>query len=154
MRLKAVLSPTSRQWLAMPCLLTLFVITGCGDAVPKKSPVEGKVTVDGKALTEGIVTFNSDTKLATPLTITGTVGSDGSYKMTSNGEPGVPAGKYKATINLPPSTAGSDPSQPLVANPKAAVVPPRKFNPKFESPSDTPLIIEVPSANYDLKLTK
>jgi len=153
-RLNAILPPTSRRWLAMPCLLALFTVVGCGDGTPKKSPVEGKVTVDGKALTEGIVTFNSETKLATPLTIVGTVGVDGSYKMTSNGEPGVPAGKYKATVNIPASAgSGADPSQ-LSSTPKAATAPVKKFNAKFESQSDTPLVVEVPSANYDLKLTK
>jgi len=97
-----------------------------------------------------------------PVEPIGAIGSDGSYKIQTNGKPGAPLGKYKVTVSVlsggGDSAAEADPANMkagATGGPKEQAKP---YNPRFESPSDTPLTIDVtasPSPGaYDLKLTR
>lgn len=143
--------------LCVGMLTGLVTALGCGKKQAPMAPVSGKVTVNGQPLTAGNVSFIPDVKIGdsakgqedtAPSGLSGgTVGSDGTYKITTAGKNGAPLGKYKVTVN---------PSMVPVADAKAP--PPVGFNAKFTNPQDTPLSVEVianPEAGrYDLKLAK
>jgi len=114
--------------------------------------------VDGKPLTSGLVRLTPDTpKPGPPVEATGAIGSDGSYKIMTNGKPGAPLGKYKVTVGVPAAAMGDegDPSKPATEPGKA---PPKLFNTRFENVGETPLQFEVVASpspgQYDLKLTR
>lgn len=134
-------------------LCGMILSAGCGKKLPPMSPVSGKVTVDGQPLTAGSVTFTPDVDVfnqenaknapSTAGLSAGAIGSDGTYTISTAGKEGVPAGKYRVTVS---------PSMMPSGDGKSA--PPRSFNQRFSDARNTPLKFEVPSSNYDLKLTK
>lgn len=145
----------------LACLVVLLGVCfapGCGNKV-SLTPVSGKVTVDGTPITAGQVSLipdvlNPNDERAKGQTVaptaglsSGTINSDGTYKIFTAGKEGAPLGKYK--VNVTPSMMPS-------GDPKAA--PASGFNRKFSDPQNSPLRIEVtasPAAGaYDLKLTK
>jgi len=134
--------------------LGLAPLAGCAGGVGKLNPVEGKVTVGGAPLKAGDITFIPDGKTLPGTQITGKIDSDSKFKMTTNGKAGVPAGKYKVTVNtIVAQTTGA--GDPMPAKPGAAAAPPqRQANEKYESADKTDLLVTVPSENYDLKLTR
>ena len=72
-----------------------LVCSGCGSAHPEFVPVAGQVTMDGKPVTTGTVTFYPET--GRPAI--GELGPDGRYQLASY-EPndGVLPGTYKVTV--------------------------------------------------------
>ena len=80
-------------------MLGLIVMTfaGCGETV---FPVKGKVSVNGKALTAGAVTFWPDESKGNKSIIEarGTIGEDGTYELFSRERKGELPGAYKVTI--------------------------------------------------------
>jgi len=146
--------------LRLCCLAGLIAVVGCGaDRLGKLSPVEGKVTVNGAALTSGEVRLHPETppKPGVVAESMAQVGADGSYKVTTNGKPGAPLGKYKVTVTVMQSTGDTDPAKSAAA-PAPTKESPKLFNPRFENPGDTPLQIDVVASpspgHYDLKLTR
>lgn len=76
------------------CLLFLLVaLTGCGQ--PEYVPVTGKVTLAGKPLSSGTVTFVcvSGGKLGY-----GQIQADGSYEAFTGKQIGLKPGEYKVTV--------------------------------------------------------
>ncbi len=134
-------------------LAGLILVVGCGKKLPPMSPVSGKVTVDGQALTAGQVALIPDVGIPTQESAkdqaptaglsAGQIGSDGTYKIFTAGKEGAPAGKYRVTV-----------SPSMMPSADAKTPPPLGFNQNFADQRKTSLKIEVPSGNYDLKLTK
>ncbi len=84
-------------WIGIS-VATLTLI-GCGPGGPKLVPATGSVTVKGKPAAGAVVMFHpSDNKLPTA---SGVVGSDGTFKLMSNGEVGIIAGDYQVTLTWP-----------------------------------------------------
>jgi hypothetical protein len=133
-----------------------LAFAGC-DSLSSLTAVEGKVTVDGQPISGGRVAFlDAASGTNKGVDITGTIGSDGAYKMTSNGKAGVPKGKYKVTVNtmVPGAAPSGDPAKLTGTAPGGSGILQRSANEKYEMFDKTDLIIEVPSPSYDLKLTK
>lgn len=140
--------------LSVGLVLCLGLAMGCGGGkkMPPLNPVSGKVTVDGQPLTVGQVTFTPDIAIPTDDAkkegpgvgpSSGTINSDGTYKLFTGGKEGAPAGKYRVTVT---------PSMVPAADAKAP--PPLGFNRMYSDNRNSPLKVEVPTGPYDLKLTK
>jgi hypothetical protein len=131
--------------LSVACCLAVF-LAGCGDNL-KTIPVSGKVTVRGKPLPLGSVSYVPDAAKGNEARVTpsGALDADGNYHLTSKGKPGAPPGWYKVVVRT--MVAGMDPAE-------SAKAP--KINSSYGSPATTPLSLEVApntaSENYDLKL--
>jgi hypothetical protein len=127
-------------------LLSLPLI-GCGGGGGSLNPVEGKVTVDDKAIAAGSVAFHPDESKGnkSKKVAVGDI-TDGSYKLFTDGKPGAPPGWYKVTIA----------AQTQVDSDKAELAKSLVAD-KFTDPMETPLLKEVtasPSAGaYDLKVS-
>ena len=125
--------------LFVPCLVLLLASRVPADdkkPAPKGETVEGKITLDGKPLPEGTITFLTKDKNA--VAATAMIADDGSFKAT------VPVGEYKITVG-PPAPKKADPKDP----PKKFPVPA-----KFGDPSTTPLQFTVKKGMniYDIAL--
>jgi len=144
-------SPTSRcRCLLLAALCGLVGLTPGCQRGPKQVPVTGHVTVDGKALTTGKVTFkpNPDKGNTFPGEPIGDIDDQGEYTLTTNGKPGAPVGWYKVIV---PAS--------VPQNPKDAYSMPRWLvNEKYLDANKTPLEVEVtetpPAGAYDLKLAR
>lgn len=147
------------RWLcvrAAGLALILGLAAGCGGKkAVSMCPVAGKVTVEGKPLTSGIVTLIPDvgpvphrgkSKIETPGVSAGQIESNGSYEIFTSGQPGAPRGKYRVTVvpSTMPVPEGQD--------------PPKDFDKDFSDAAKTKLkfeVVEHPDKGaYDLKLTK
>jgi hypothetical protein len=142
-----------RWLLGLLCLCGVLALAGCGKPGPGKLyPVSGKVTINGKPMTSGFVGFAPEASPGTgsraQFMATGTIGSDGTYEIKTDGKPGAPLGKYKATIN---------PGMPTTKE-EAANMGKLPFDRSYTDPAKSPLAVEVvesPQAGaYDLKLLK
>lgn len=78
--------------------LLLLASTGCGDGKGVRIPVSGNVTIDGKPVGFGRISFEPIDK---PGKFIGgsSLGTDGSYQVTTfTAFDGLPPGKYQVTI--------------------------------------------------------
>ncbi|MCI0637824.1 MAG: hypothetical protein L0Y72_27675 [Gemmataceae bacterium] len=142
---------------SLPCSLlllaiVLFVLAGCGGGSggPSLTPVSGKVTVGGKVLTRGSVSFRPDKARGNndPSEPFGDIGPDGVYKLYTGKNLGAPLGKY---VVLVAATEEVDPNKPS-DTPKSLV------NLKYSDP-DMPIlqldVVENPKpGHYDLDIPK
>jgi hypothetical protein len=133
----------------LPLLLAAVLpVAGCfGPTLPSMTPVKGSVSVNGKAITSGQVSFfpmtiDEKSKFAPP---SGQIDSTGNYELFTEGKPGAPLGKYKVMV-----TPGMVPMQGAKGPPKGA------FNEKYRDEKKTDLVVEVKSTPeagaYDLQL--
>ena len=133
---------SARLFTLLACLSLVF---GCGGDA-SLIPVEGKATADGQALTKGTVRFVPDTSKgnSAPHEPIGEIGSDGSYKLTTNGKPGAPAGWYKVGIA---SSEVPDSSKPNATKSYVAS--------RFNDPQKSGISVEVAASStpdkYEIK---
>jgi hypothetical protein len=153
------MSPSPARWWAAPSLILLAgsvllgPLGGCGGQGERFLPVAGKVSLDGKPLTVGTVSFRPDGSRgnASKHVPTGAIDAQGNYELITVKEKGAPRGWYKVVVfadanSLNPKTA----AQPL---------PPRwLMNIKYTDDKTTDLVVEVvenpATGAYDLKLSK
>jgi hypothetical protein len=127
----------------------LVSLSGCGDGGPKLAPVSGRVTVNGKAVTSGSVTFKPDKTKGNNFggEPVGQIGSDGQYTIETNGKPGAPLGAYKVLVSRSAPTTED--------NTKVKAQPSQNMT--YLHPDTTPLAVEVvenaAAGAYDLKLS-
>lgn len=88
--------------------VTLLSTYGCGDGHPKRSPVTGTVSYNGKPLSIGSLVFVPE---AGGTAAQGKIARDGSYEMGTfdrdNLDDGVIPGRYKVMITALTSPGGS-----------------------------------------------
>lgn len=81
-----------KRWpVALGCLL--LALAGCGS--PHESSISGKVTIDGKPLATGTVTFHP---LGGGAAAYGLIRPDGEYAISTGAEKGLAAGEYAVTV--------------------------------------------------------
>jgi hypothetical protein len=143
----------------IPFLVLVLAVCGLVSAAPgcKSGPrllsVKGHVTVDGKPLETGYVTYKPDKSKGNTFgaDATATIGTGGEYTLTTNGQPGAPAGAYKVIVNA--YQGSGDPMDNTNVSKMKPLV-----NQKYFDPDKTPLEKEVvasPSPNaYDLEVTR
>jgi hypothetical protein len=130
--------------LLTAALFALPLLAGCGSDF---APVSGRVTMNGKALPNAVVTFQPGGKRgAPPPTATGSVGrtdAEGNYslRVISPDKPGALVGEHAVTISISPGEAGAKQAkaQPL---PKGWQDGSRRFTVPPEGTS---------SADFDIK---
>jgi hypothetical protein len=80
-------------------IFTLLVLvgtwSGCGKSGPPLATVRGKVTLNDKPVTAGIVTFQSEDGLEN---VQGSLDSEGNYELKTFNAAGIPPGKYKVSL--------------------------------------------------------
>jgi hypothetical protein len=118
-------------------------------------PVSGAVTLDGKPLPVGDVTFQpaaglGDANQEVPV---GKI-RDGKYELSTRGKKGAPLGKYKVVV-VSNNFSGDNSPRPRGGTNE----PPKSFiNLKYTSAATTPLskeVVDKPAPDaYDLQVTK
>lgn len=103
----------------LPCAL-LLAASGCGSSGAEGFiPVSGKVTIGGKALTRGTVSYRADKLRGNKSTAEpyAEIQPDGTYTLYTDKKPGAPPGKYVVLVE---ASEDIDPRNPSAA-PKAIV---------------------------------
>jgi hypothetical protein len=136
-----------RGFLGILGVCGLLPLAGCGGL--RLVPVAGKVTLDGKPMKGGSVSFNPDSSKGNDARVmcVGRIDSEGRYELTTTGVKGsetgkgAPLGWYRVTL--------------ITTLPGQPVIPVADRYLDFDK---TPLSVEViadPAPDrYDLKLTK
>jgi len=134
--------PASQKRVLTP-FFALLVLAGCGG---HESTVSGTVTLDGKPLGRGTVTFHPQAN-GTPGY--GAIGPEGQYTVQTNNREGLTPGNYAITVvALEPSTAPSSPmGMPSPGKPLA----PRRY--ATVDSSDLRHAVEPGPNRIDLQLT-
>ncbi|HJZ57542.1 MAG TPA: hypothetical protein VKE74_21410 [Gemmataceae bacterium] len=124
---------------------------GCGDPsdVGRTVPVVGKVTVNGKPVKAGTVSFRPDKSKGNNSAHEpyGEIDADGNYKLFTGKKEGAPVGSYRVAVfaGEPVEVGNLSGQAKWYANPKFASV---------DSSGLTIEVVEQPDAGaYDLKLT-
>jgi hypothetical protein len=94
-------------WSSLLCCLLMLVSAGCGSKYPPTAQVKGKITLNGKPVTTGRISFHPTTGERPAL---GHIGPDGAYSLTTfeRGD-GALLGHHKVSIkstrieNAPPT---------------------------------------------------
>jgi hypothetical protein len=133
-----------------------WAVPGCGPAAERLVPVSGSVTVAGKPLTAGWVTFYPDRARgnASPRLPVAEIKA-GSYELSTNGRPGAPCGFYKVVVAASPEPIPLKPPR----NPDGT---PKKLrwlvHEKYTRPETTDLHVEVVErpapGSYNLELAR
>jgi hypothetical protein len=148
-----------RMFFVLTCLSTLALV-GCGS---KRVPVNGTVTMDGKAVAGASVVFTSEDG---KVTAAGQTDESGNFALTYLNEEGVPPGSYKVTVAKTAIVEGQAPGDPAAGGDakdytkemkgrvqKAAPPGPVSLAPKVkETPSLLPQVY-ANSATTPLKVT-
>lgn len=123
---------------SLSALLTILALLLPGCSGPETGHVAGKVTVGGKALTQGTVLFE-DAKAG--ISVNAKLQNDGSYTVKTFDRDGLPPGTYKVAVT--PSTFG-DGDAPLVTDPAAQAPTSRSEIPqKYRTTATSPLTATV-----------
>ena len=122
--------------------LLALALAGCGGS--GLVTVKGKVTLDGKALTSGTVTFHPS---GTGATSYGTLQSDGTFRVQSGTEQGLAPGKYRVTVMAMAASPTPGPGN-------VEVVPKSLVPAKYTSPGTSGLEYTVPAGGgqFDIAL--
>ncbi len=109
--------PTSvSPWCGLAVTLLIACLAGCGSEFG--STASGIVTIDGKPVTPGLVTFVPEDPTAVPSV--SDLDSNGGFELTTNKQPGLPPGSYRVAIqafrppDVPEGQRTMEPSEPLV----------------------------------------
>lgn len=145
---------TRSRAVTLAGLLALPFAVGCGDPGPVLVPVKGSVSVGGKPLAVGSVSFRPDASRGNTSAHhpTGSIAADGSFELVTLGKPGAPVGHYKVLVF---ADANTDAKTNTAAHPKP---PAWLTDPKYTTEKTTDLRAEVVATpepgRYDLKLVK
>jgi hypothetical protein len=125
-------------------------LPGCGDVEEKLIPVAGKVTLDGTPLTSGSVSFRPSGDSESQEQPTGTISSDGSYRLHLHGREGAPPGRYKVVV------FANEPIQRARGGhgglPRSLID--RRYNSAKTTPLEKVVKDNAPEGAYDLALTR
>jgi hypothetical protein len=124
------------------------------------------VTLDGKPLSTGVVTYHPDEAKGnkSEFVPTGSIGADGTYTLSTPSKTGMasgaPPGWYKVTVAtmVPPGADMGGQPMPQAGGKPPPMPKPVQINPMYTSPTATDLAVEVvpspPAGAYDLKVKK
>jgi len=146
------MSHDSNRWIAFSrrlrttaaglTVMTALLALGCS----RQAEVGGVVTLDGRPLATGVVTF---TPASAGPSGYATVGRDGTYTVQMGASAGLPPGDYVVTVaaNGPPSADSQPGPGPLSDGIRPLVTPQR-----YADPAQSPLRATLKSGTQELRL--
>jgi hypothetical protein len=128
----------------------VILLIGCGDGRLSRRPVSGSVTVAGKPAAGAIVVLHPVAGSVAPeaekIRPTGTCDRDGKFVLgTWELTDGVPAGRWKATVQWFTAAGAAD-----GADPETTHVEHDRLGGAYGDPEATPLTVEVQSDPVEL----
>lgn len=133
-----------KSFLLIAAVVVFPVCAGCGSNYSKPAPVAGRITFQGKPVTEGVVIFHP--QRGRPAI--GIIGPDGAYKLTTyKKDDGAVPGKYIVTIESKRVSGGSRPKSLHEELTQGSSIEPPTVNwlvpEKYARPDTSPLTAEV-----------
>jgi hypothetical protein len=123
---------------ALVFAIVLAAVVGCGKR--NEASIHGNVTLDGKPLTTGNVSFHP---VAGGPVAYGTIQSDGTYKIFTGSVSGLPAGEYRVTV-----VATEMLKKPAQGEEFGKLLTPAEFG----SPEKTPLKFQVQAGDNTIDI--
>lgn len=127
---RAFLASDGRRWVV--AALAIAASAGCGDGPEDNLPrraVYGTVSLDGKPLDQGVISFTPEAQGTNPVTGGGVI-SSGSFSIPQ--DRGLTPGTYKVAISadtsVPPVAAGQAPGATPKVKAKVTSPIPAKYN--------------------------
>jgi hypothetical protein len=109
-----------RTWrLRVPAAMLALALVGCGRTGPPIGSVSGKVTLNGKPVTNADICFASPEGYGASARLS----ANGEFRLGSQYGPGIPLGKYRVSIVPRRSETGPSPFAPTPSGPKASKTP-------------------------------
>lgn len=143
-----------RRNLCVFLCLGLLILLGCKPAGPPVATVGGKITLAGKALPGGFVTFQSEDGTRS---VVGEVNAQGEYQIRTHDSAGLPPGKYKVAVK-PPAPPRSSDEPPLAGEALTYEAPKERLVPlkyaAFETSGLTADVTLEAGKSYDFELTQ
>jgi len=137
----------TRRPLGPLAAAVLLAAVGCGSDIPLRlAPVRGTVSFQGKALDHGQVVFAPQGETPGPQAV-GTIGPDGTFRMTTAGEDGVVLGTHLVTVHCRREVSEEEARNLIIGE---SLIPdkyckesqsPLKFEVK-EGPNEYPIVLE------------
>jgi hypothetical protein len=109
----------------MPVLVIAMCIGGCGKKGPELSPISGRVTFQGKAVSTGVVRLSNP---SAGIDILATLQPDGTYSAHMGNDKGLPNGTYAVAV-MPPRVDVPVGAMTAPPTPKRPDIPERYRNP-------------------------
>jgi hypothetical protein len=145
-----------RRRIVSLCIGVVLMLCGCGEDPNNPSKliaVSGKVFLDGRPLTAGVISFVPDEGNPYRVEPSAPVGASGEYQLTTGGRAGAPPGKYKVCVTLGELEREKLHKQAL----NKRKPPTSEIRRVYAVAATTPLAAEVvahpPDSAYDLTLT-
>lgn len=137
----------SALWLA----LAAVALGGCSrEPQLVLLPVEGRVSLDGKPLTNGVVSLRPDSNSDNWHQPTGRIDENGIYTVFTDGRPGAPEGEYRVVV-FSTETPASGPKGAHPGLPKSVI--PVRYNDPDKSKLRVKVAPDAPADQFQLKLT-
>lgn len=133
------------RWSAPVALVAMVAVTGCS----QRAEVGGTVTLDGRPLTAGVVTFCPATEGPSGYAA---IGPDGRYAVQVGSRTGLPPGEYVVTVaaNVP-QAEGAQPGPGQFSDGITPLATPQMYADRGQSPLRATLVSG--SQNLPLELT-
>ena len=132
--------------------VALACLFGCSSSGGEdRGAVEGRVTIAGKPLSKGSISFENP---QTGISLMSNLGPDGSFELQNLNGPGLPAGVYQVSISGSPISTGETPLAGTTA-PAASAEPAATVLEKYRSAATSGLTADVkagenPKFEFDL----
>jgi hypothetical protein len=147
-------SPSLALRASVILLLAVIAAEGCRHRHWRLlGTVHGRVTLQGKPVAAGTITFDNS---AEGVALSASIGPDGSYRMKSYEGDGLPVGKYRVTILPQPFVVHHrtpfDPPPPAPATPTELADIPQKYR-DADTTSLTAAVAPGENGPFDFNLT-
>ena len=117
-------------WFGTAGLVLVAILTAAG--CTRRADVGGVVTLDGKPLPTGVVTFTPASGGATGYAA---IGEDGRYTVQTGASAGLPPGEYVVTVAANgPAATDSQPGPGPISDGIRPLVTPQRYADRAESP--------------------
>ncbi|WP_154673853.1 hypothetical protein [Singulisphaera acidiphila] len=147
------LAPATRHRRTSPLLVALvLIIPACSSQEgPELAPVTGKVSYQGKPVTQGMISFQPVTPGGTPAM--GSIGSDGTYSLQTADANGARLGDYRVVISArkEPEKEPDTAAPPLKKKPKVESQLPLKYEDIEKSQLTKKVVSGRNTINFDLE---
>ena len=144
--------PTRFRRATLPALGLALVVAGCGPSDPKLKPVypvRGSVFVNDKPAVGAVVMFHPlplGSGSTQSLTSRGTVGPDGTFRLTTyNTDDGAPEGEYAVAVYWPGKRTGKG-----EADEDSSDLPPDRLGLRYNNPATSPVKARVTAPETQL----
>ncbi|HJZ59933.1 MAG TPA: hypothetical protein VKE74_33635 [Gemmataceae bacterium] len=136
--------PSAGEWV----VAVLALATASCSSSGALNSVRGKVSVGGQPAAGAMLVFHREGATIKDMPPTATAESDGTFRVSTGGKPGAPAGKYTVTVVWPEAKKLTEKEVMMGANPNDG---PDRLKGAYDSPQKSNIRVEIKSGDNTLE---